>query len=195
MINRILIAIRLFIIMTFLTGIVYPLLITGIAQIIMAEQANGSLIFHEKTIQGSKLIGQKIEDDRYFWSRPSSIDYNPLGPSGGSNLSPTSKKLKEIVAKRKEKIGNDAPVELLYASGSGLDPHISLETAFYQIDRIAKARQVSKELLVELIKNHVEGRQFGLFGPLYVNVVILNMALDDVAHEMETRITDHSEYR
>lgn len=195
MINQILIAIRLFVIMTFLTGIAYPLLITGIAQIVMAEQANGSLILGEKAIKGSKLIGQKIEDDRYFWSRPSSIDYNPIAPSGGSNLSPTSSKLQEIVAKRKEKIGDNPPVELLYASGSGLDPHISINTAFYQVDRIANARAVPKDMLIELIKSHTEGRQLGLFGPLYVNVVILNMALDEINDEVRSTMTNHREHQ
>lgn len=161
-------ALRLFLWMTFILGGAYPLLITGIAQITMNHKANGSLI---GTV-GSNLIGQKFENDKYFWGRPSASDYNAV-PSGASNLGPTSKALKEAVEKRKAKVGANAPPELLYASGSGLDPHISPETAIYQIDRIIKARGLNettdRAILEELIRENTHFRT--------VNVLQLNLSL------------------
>lgn len=168
-------AIKVFILMTILTGVVYPLLITGIAQMIMPKQANGKLIHKGEQIIGSELISQNNSNDRYFWPRPSAIDYDPIKPSGGSNLGPTSLKLKEIVEARKQKMGKDAPAELLYASGSGLDPHISLQTAYFQIPRIAKARSVPENQ----IKQMIESRSEGFLGLHYVNVLLINQAIDN----------------
>ena len=178
-------SLKMFIWMTFLTGIVYPLMITGIAQLTMRHKANGEFFFINGKIVGAKLIAQKFENPRYFWPRPSVIDYNPLS-SGGSNLSPTSSILKKVVEKRMEKVqgANDqvsVPVELLFASGSGLDPHISLEAARFQIDRIAKARgwdEKDKKKLNNLIETQSEGRYFGFLGEPCVNVLKLNLALE-----------------
>lgn len=156
-------SIKLFLFMTILTGILYPLFITITALLAMPHQSNGSLIRKENKIIGSLLIAQRTTDPRYFWPRPSAIDYDPLRPSGGSNLGPTSQKLKEIVNARQNKIGKDAPVELLYASGSGLDPHISLKAAYFQIPRIAQARSMDAETLRNMINSKAEGRYFNFF--------------------------------
>ncbi len=166
--------------MTVITGVIYPLLVTGIAQLMLPKLANGSLLYKEERTVGSILIAQNVTDERYFWPRPSAIDYNPLKPSGGSNLGPTSQKLKDIVAQRKQKLGDQAPAELLYASGSGLDPHISVETAYFQIPRIAKARAIPEDRVKALIDAHIEGKQFGFIGAHYVNVLILNHALEEL---------------
>lgn len=173
-------ALKMFLFMTILTGIAYPLLITGIAQLTMPNSANGSLLKNGDKIIGSILISQNISGDRYFWPRPSAIDYDPIKPSGGSNLGPISKKLKEAVEERKKKYGKDAPTELLYASGSGLDPHISVATAYYQLDRIAKARSIDKEKLKKLVDSLIQGRYLGYLGRGYVNVLLLNQKLDEL---------------
>ena len=162
------IALKLFLLMTLLLGLAYPLLITAIATLTMPFQAHGSLLKN-----GSSLIAQDTERERDFWPRPSAINYNPL-PSGGSNLGPTSQKLKELIEVRKKKFGENAPPELLYASGSGLDPHISLQAAYYQIPRVAKARSISEEELKKQIDALAEGKQLGFLGPRYVNVQLLN---------------------
>lgn len=172
-------AVKMFIFMTILTGIVYPLVITGIAQLTMPSLANGSLIQRGDRIIGSALIAQQTTDDRYFWPRPSAIDYDPLKPSGGSNLGPTSLKLKETVEERKQKVGGQAPAELLYASGSGIDPHVSMETAYFQMPRVAKARSMNEPELKNWIDSLTEGRQFGFLGPRYVNILLLNQTLDE----------------
>lgn len=172
------IALKAFLFMMLLTGGIYPLIITVIAQMTMPNLANGSLVKNGEKVIGSTLIAQKFEGEHYFWPRPSAIDYHPLKPSGGSNLGPTSKKLQEEVEKRKQKYGADAPSDLLYASGSGLDPHISLEAANYQIPRVAKARSIEEEELKKLIESLKEKKQLGFFGSDYVNVLLLNQALD-----------------
>ena len=120
-----------------------------------------------------------LKELRYFWPRPSAIDYDPLKPSGGSNLGPTSQKLKAAIEERKQKVGEKAPPELLYASGSGLDPHIGLETSYFQIPGIAKARSISEADLKNLVDRFSEGRQLGFLGAHYVNVSRLNQALDE----------------
>lgn len=164
-------AFLMFIFMTILTGIIYPLVVTGISQLFIPWQANGSLIQKSEQIIGSSLIAQNTTNDRYFWPRPSAIDYDPMKPSGGSNLGPTSKKLKDQIEERKKKVGNKAPAELLYASGSGLDPHISIKAAYYQIPRIAKVRSLDKKQLKTLVDSLKEG--------FYVNVLLLNQELDN----------------
>ncbi len=182
-------ALRLFLWMILLTGVIYPLIITGIAQLFFYERANGDFLISQDKIVGAKLIAQKFTDNKYFWPRPSSVDYNPL-PSGGSNLGPTSAALKKAVGERKEVIAKAAgnsnsaiPSELLYASGSGLDPHISPKAAYFQIDRIIKARsldpQKGKKDLTELIDKNTEKRLLDIIGKPCVNVLLLNQALDE----------------
>lgn len=181
---------KLFAWMTFITGIVYPLLITGIAQLTMGEKANGQFLERDGKLIGATLIGQKFENEKYFWSRPSAIDYKPL-PSGGSNLGPTSELLRKTVEERKEhilKFHHDKsvkiPSELLYASGSGLDPHISYAGAQFQIDRIVHARKwdanVGREKVNTIIDKHAQRRKFIFFGHYYLNVLQLNLALDEI---------------
>lgn len=162
---------KMFLWLTLITGIAYPLLITGIAQLTMKQQADGDFIISKGKVVGASLIAQKFESDRYFWGRPSAVDYNPL-PSGGSNLGPTSEALKKAVDERKAVIekwyGNNKiniPNELLFASGSGLDPHITPPTAYFQVDRIIKARgwdESSTQVhLMKLINDLTEPRTFG----------------------------------
>jgi K+-transporting ATPase ATPase C chain len=183
------IALKLFLCLSLITGILYPLLITGIAQLVFNHKANGSILYRNDTPVGSKLIGQKFEGDRHFWGRPSAHDYNPL-PSGGSNLGPTSARLKQAVKERQTKImeaheindPDEIPSELLFASGSGLDPYISPETAYFQIDRIVKARNFQdKKQLEELIKNLIKQRRFGFLGVPCVNVLELNLSLEQLS--------------
>ncbi len=169
-------AFKFLLLMTLLTGILYPLFITLTAQLIMPYQANGSLIKMEGKTIGSLLIAQHTDLERYFWPRPSFIDYDPLKPSGGSNLGPTSATLKQMIEERKKKIGFDAPSELLYASASGLDPHITIEAAYYQAPRVARARSLDEENLKKLIHSLEEGT---ILRRGYVNVLLLNKALDD----------------
>ncbi len=157
-----------------LTGLIYPLLITLIAQIAMPKQASGSLIQMGNKIVGSELIAQNFKGEAYFWPRPSAVNFDPLKPAGGSNLGPTSKKLKAEVEEKVKILGSHPPPELVYTSGSGLDPHISLETAYYQIERVAKARSIADQAqLRSLIESLQEG-----FKNKYVNVLLLNQALD-----------------
>lgn len=178
---------RMFVWMTVLTGLIYPLLITGIAQLTMKQKADGGFISFKDKVVGASLIAQKFESDRYFWGRPSAVDYNPL-PSGGSNLGPISTELKKIVADRKEKFlksgtSKDIPSELLFASGSGLDPHISLETAYFQMERIAKSRGLEDQEIKTLIDKMAINPTLGFIGNSHVNVLQLNMALDEISQQ------------
>ncbi|MGE5394089.1 MAG: potassium-transporting ATPase subunit KdpC [Candidatus Saccharibacteria bacterium] len=186
------IAIKIFILFTLLLGVAYPLIVTGIAQLAFSEKANGSLIREGNRLRGSELIGQQFDTLLYFTSRPSATDYNPL-PSGGSNLGPTSEKLKQLVKERQENfIRNNqpeqirvVPSEMLYASASGLDPHISPKAALLQVERIVKARQFSSSQQQELIRTIdalSEGPQWSLLGQPRINVLRLNLALDQISH-------------
>jgi K+-transporting ATPase ATPase C chain len=173
-------ALKIFIFLTILTGIIYPIIITLIAQVAMPNLANGSLLEQDGKVIGSALIAQKTTDTKYFWPRPSAVDYNPI-PSGGSNLGPTSEKLKKQVEDFLNKYKSTAssiPPEMVYASGSGLDPHINIKTAYFQVDRIAEARSLDPAKIKELINQMTEGNQWGFLGPRYVNVLLLNQALD-----------------
>jgi potassium-transporting ATPase KdpC subunit len=186
--TQLIISIKIFVALTVLCGILYPLLITGIAQTVFHKKANGSMIAVDNKVIGSELIGQKFDSAYYFLPRPSAIDYNPL-PSGGSNVGPTSAKLKEQVAGRitqwiKSNPGTAAeqiPSEMLFASASGLDPHISPKAALLQVDRIAHVRQLSEEQkkqLIKLVNDLTERPQFSLLGEERVNVLRLNLSLD-----------------
>jgi len=174
----------LFVILTIITGLVYPLAVTGVSRVLFPEKVKGSLILVKEEIIGSSLIGQKFQSPAYFWPRPSASDYQAV-PSSVSNLGPTSAALKQAMDDRKKNLvpyfSSSIPAELLLASGSGLDPHISPETALAQIDRVAKARGLSardKERLIALVKKNTEGPQGRIFGSPRVNVLRLNLALD-----------------
>ncbi len=178
-----------FLLLTLLTGIGYPLLVTGIAQLTMPARANGSLIMKDGKPLGSSLMGQSFSDPKYFWSRPSAtapMPYNPTA-SGGSNLGPTNPALTDAVKARVQALrdadpGNTqpVPVDLVTASASGLDPHISPAAAEYQLARVARVRNLNPDTLRKLVADHTEGRQFGIFGEPRVNVLELNLALDAV---------------
>jgi len=177
-------ALRIYFFLTLLLGLAFPVLITGLAQLFFPDKANGSLVSRGDQVVGSRLIAQKFEKEGYFWPRPSAVDYNPL-PSGGSNLSPIAENLKKAVEERKAKLKaahaeetKDPPPHLLFASASGLDPHISVDSALFQVQRVARARGVTVEKVQELIDEATQGRQFGIFGEATVNVLMLNMALD-----------------
>lgn len=180
-------SIRALIVFTVITGVAYPLIVTGIAQVAFNDQANGSLIEKDGKVLGSRLIGQPFSDPKYFWSRLSATSPMPYNgaASSGSNLGPTNPALKEAVAGRVKALreaGADAqkavPVDLVTASGSGLDPHISPAAAEYQIPRVAKVRNLPEEKVRELVRSHIEGRQLGFLGEPRVNVLTLNLALD-----------------
>ena len=177
--NYILPAIKNYLFMTVLLGLLYPIVVTMIGQAAFSKQASGSLIERGGKIIGSELIAQKFEADQYFWPRPSATDFNPL-PSGGSNLGPTSAVLKESVSLRQAKLGKDAPQSLLFTSGSGLDPEISPKAALYQIPRIAKARGVPEAILRSIVLIQIQKRQLGFLGEERINVLKLNLALDEI---------------
>ena len=169
-------SLRIYIVLTLLTGILYPLAMTGIAQLLFPKQANGSRIVQNGKLIGSDLLAQKFESPRYFWPRPSSADYATV-PSGASNKGPTSEDLKKSIAERRSKVGNDVPVDLLTASGSGLDPHISPEATRLQISRVASARKMSIQQISALVDQLTEQPQFGFLGEPRVNVLRLNRAI------------------
>jgi K+-transporting ATPase ATPase C chain len=174
-------------VLTVVTGVVYPVVVTAIAQLVFPHQANGSLIVKDGKVVGSALIGQPFDDPKYFWGRPSATSpfgYNAAS-SSGSNLSPTNPDLIKAVQSRVDALrtadpGNTAPVpvDLVTASGSGLDPHITPAAALYQVQRVAKARGMDAAVVRQLVEQHIEGRTFGVLGERRVNVLALNLALD-----------------
>jgi K+-transporting ATPase ATPase C chain len=170
-------SLRILLVLTVLTGFAYPLLVTGIARVAFHDASTGSIATRGNTAVGSKLLAQKTESPKYFWPRPSAGDF-ATGASGASNKGPTSADLAKAVAKRREKFGEDAPDELLTASGSGLDPHLSPVAARYQAPRIAAERKIPLEEVNTLIERLSEGPQFGVLGEPRVNVLALNLALD-----------------
>ncbi len=184
-------ALVLFGLLSVLTGLVYPGLVTALAQLVMPWQANGSLVVGgDGAILGSRLIGQGFDDPRYFWNRPSATGAHPYdgAASSGSNAGPTNPTLAEAVAARADALrsadpGNDAPipVELVTASASGLDPHLSPAAALYQVPRVARERHLAESAVRALVEAHVEGRTLGLLGEPRVNVLELNLALDALA--------------
>lgn len=182
-------AIKVFLFFTVITGLAYPLLITALSQILFSKTAGGEILKRNNQPIGARLIAQKFVNEKYFWGRPSSVDYNPL-PSGGSNLGPTSEALRKAVKDRGDQIRkahglsqiDSIPQELLFASGSGLDPEISPETAYFQVNRIAKERALSDtKKLNALIRMHTKGPDFGFIGEPRVNLLELNLALDELA--------------
>lgn len=180
------IACKVFFFMTLLLGCIYSFLITGIATIAMPYQAHGSLVYSDGKLRGSELIVQPFTGEQYFWPRPSALNYNTLR-SYGSNLGPTNRELKKQVEQRAQRLAEShathslsLPVDMLYASGSGLDPHISVESAYFQIERVARTRALSpqeEEKLRHLIDENIEGKT-GLLGPRHINVFLLNKQLD-----------------
>ena len=177
-------AITLLALLTVITGVIYPLTVTGLAQVFFPHQANGSLIIIDGKIYGSELIGQQFDDPKYFWGRPSAAGYNAAA-SSGSNFGPMNPSLEEVVQTRinalKTADSNNPlpiPVDLVTASASGLDPHISVASAWYQVSRVASARGWSEAEVTSLVEKFTEGRQFGIFGEPRVNVLLLNLALD-----------------
>ncbi|MGC2341616.1 MAG: K(+)-transporting ATPase subunit C [Methyloceanibacter sp.] len=189
-------AIVLVIGLTIITGLIYPLVMTGIAGVLFPYQAQGSLIEKDSKVIGSELIGQDFESDRYFHGRPSATTGpDPKDPSktvgapynatnsGGSNLGPTNKALIDRVKGDVDKLKSEnpsaqVPIDLVTTSGSGLDPHITPAAAYFQVSRIAKARNMSEDSVRELVAQYIEGRTLGIFGEPRVNVLELNLALD-----------------
>lgn len=179
-----------FVITVTLTGLIYPAFITMVAQIAFKDKAQGSIIMTDGNVIGSYFIAQKFDKDKYFWPRPSAVGYDPM-PSGGSNLSATSKLLNDLVKERRRSLlASDRskkeaqiPSDLLYASGSGLDPHISPASALFQSDRVTKARHIEKKMLIELINKATEKRDYLIFGEPRVNVLKLNLLLDSMGRK------------
>jgi K+-transporting ATPase ATPase C chain len=169
-------AFRVFVLFSLITGGFYPWVVTIIAQNVFPQKANGSLLYKNQSPIGSELLSQSFKDPKYFWPRPSAVNFNPL-PSGASNFGMTSQDLKSKVDEQKAKgiFG-----ELLFASGSGLDPHISPAAAFSQVERVARHRQMDPLRLSTLVQKMTEDRQWGFLGEPRVNVLKLNLELDSL---------------
>ena len=177
-------AIGFVVLLTVLTGVIYPLTVTGLAQALFRDRANGSLISENGEVVGSELIGQPFSDPRYFWGRLSATEYDAAA-SSGSNYGPTNPALLEAIQARIEALRavdpdneEPIPVDLVTASGSGLDPHISIAAAQYQVPRVARYRDLSEDEVSALVDRFTERHQFGILGEPRVNVLKLNLALD-----------------
>ena len=176
------------VVLTLLTGVAYPLVVTGVARAAFPERSSGSLITQGGKVKGSRLIGQPFDDPKYFWGRVSATSPSPYNASnsGGSNLGPTNKALTDAAKARIDALraadpGNEAPVpvDLVTASGSGLDPHISLAAAEYQLRRVARVRGINEARVRELVQANTDGRDLAVLGEPGVNVLLLNLALDN----------------
>ena len=183
--RNLIVSVLMTIVTTVLLGVIYPLVVTGLAQVLFRDKANGQLRERTGRVIGSEIIGQAFAGPAYFHARPSAAGngYDATN-SGGTNLGPTNRKLIDAVraaadAARKENPGTDVPVDLVTSSASGLDPHISPEGAMFQVPRVSKARGISEADLRRLVTAHIEGRQLGFLGEPRVNVLLLNLALDD----------------
>jgi potassium-transporting ATPase KdpC subunit len=187
MFTQLRIAVLMFVLLTLITGVVYPVVFTLFAQGVFPNQANGSLIVRDGKVVGSELIGQHFDDPKYFWSRPSATSAFPNDPSSssGSNLGPTNPDQLKAVKDRVDALQKAAadqtapiPIDLVTDSASGLDPHISPAAAEYQIKRVASARGMTEEQVRKLVKSYTDGRTLGVLGEPRVNVLLLNLALD-----------------
>lgn len=188
--KNLIVAVLMTVVTTLLLGVVYPLVVTGLAQALFPDQANGQLIERNGKVIGSRIIGQAFSSPGYFRSRPSAAGtgYDPLN-SGGTNLGPTNKKLVDAVkaavaAAKAENPSAPVPIDLVTSSASGLDPHISPAAALFQVPRVARERSMPEGEVRRLVDAHTSGRQFGFLGEAVVNVLELNLALDD-GHSMK----------
>ena len=179
-------ALTIFALLTIITGVIYPLFVTGMSQVLFSDQSNGSLIIVDGEPVGSELIGQQFDDPKYFWGRLSAAGYNAAA-SSGSNYGPLNPALMDMVQARIDALKAadpdntlPIPVDLVTASASGLDPHISVAAALYQVSRVAAARGLSEADVQSLVDEYTEDRQFGFLGEPRVNVLLLNLALDEI---------------
>jgi K+-transporting ATPase ATPase C chain len=181
-------AILCLIVLTIITGVLYPFFVTGIAQVFFHDKANGSLIYRNNKPMGSTLIGQQFDDPKYFWGRISATSPVPFHAqaSSGSNLGPSNPALLDAVKARIKALkdldhdnNNPIPVDLVTSSASGLDPHISLAAAYYQVPRVARSRGLSQDAVKNIVKRHTAGRLLGVIGEPVVNVLETNLALDE----------------
>lgn len=186
MMRNLIIAIRFTVVTTVIFGLMYPLVVTGLAQVLFHDKANGQLLYQNGELVGSRIIGQGFTGPQYFHSRPSAAGNGyDAANSSGSNYGPTNKKLIDRVAGDVSSLqvdhpGEDVPVDLVTTSGSGLDPHISPAGAEFQVARVARERHLSEDAVRMLVKAHTDGRQLGFLGEPRVNVLLLNMDLDRV---------------
>jgi potassium-transporting ATPase KdpC subunit len=188
-------AILVFIVLTIITGVVYPVVVTGIAQLFFHNKANGSLIYRNGRPIGSSLIGQPFDDPKYFWGRPSvtsPVPYNSSS-SSGSNLGPSSPALVDAAKTRIKSLRavdpgntNSIPIDLVTSSASGLDPHLSLAGIYYQIPRVARTRGLPQDAIKIIILEHTSGRLLGLIGEPVVNILELNLALDEYSRNKQS---------
>lgn len=181
------VGLKILLVFSVVTGVLYPGIVTGYSLLFVSEKAHGKLIQVRGRIVGSEWLGQKFSSEKYFWSRPSSIDYN-ASSSGASNLGPLSEALKNQVSERTQMLRKGHPSEtgpipadLLFASGSGLDPDISSRAAEFQIERVSVARHIDRSVVQKLVREMTEKPQYTLFGEPRVNVLRLNLALDQLA--------------